>query len=98
MAVARLIALGTQIFPYELMVRPDHVSVVELMFDGDNGIYLRIHMTGGYIFPSYRFDGGDAAVVAKLRAARDGVVDSIRVALAEDQPAIQPASQEKRSL
>ena len=96
--MARLIALDSKLFASELLIRPDHVSAVELQHDGDGGIVLKVAMAGGFQYLSYRFDGSDAAVVAKLRAARDSVVDSIRVALAEDQPAIQPASQEKRSL
>jgi hypothetical protein len=95
----RLIALDTKLFPAEILVRADHISAVEIQHDGDNGVTMRVSMSGGFVYPSYRFDGSDAAVLAKLRAARDALVDEIRAVLAEDRPPLPtPATAEKRSL
>jgi hypothetical protein len=96
--MARLLGLDGKVFASEIHVRPDAITAVELMHDGDNGVYLRVHMPT-YVLPSYRFDGADAAVVAKLRAVRDALLDEIRTALAEDRPPLPtPATAEKRSL
>ena len=96
--MASLIALDTRLFASEILLRPDHVSAVELQHDGDGGVYLKVGMSGGFVYVSYRFDGGDSGVVANVRAARDRLVDEIRTALHADEPPIQPPAPEKRSL